>query len=79
MPKVRFHDLRHSYATGLLDDNAPLVAVSALLGHASANTTLGIYAHATEAGLASTVALRSEQLAVNLAVNPVADDFEVAS
>lgn len=43
---VRFHDLRHSHATILFANNLDAVAVSSRLGHASADTTLKIYAHA---------------------------------
>jgi integrase len=46
LPKIRFHDLRHSVATVLLSD--PTVhpaSVSALLGHAQISTTLDVYSH----------------------------------
>ena len=43
---VRFHDLRHSHATILFASNLDAVAVATRLGHASADTTLRIYAHA---------------------------------
>lgn len=46
LPKVRFHDLRHSVATVLLND--PTVhpaSVSALLGHAQISTTMNVYSH----------------------------------
>lgn len=79
LPKVRFHALRHSYPTGLLEDSASVGAVSRLLGHASPTTTLRIYAHTTDDMLAATVALRSEQLAVSLAVNDADEEFEIAS
>lgn len=42
---VRFHDLRHYVATRLLAAGVPLRTVSGRLGHASASTTLGVYAH----------------------------------
>ena len=37
--KVTPHQLRHSYATELLNSNAPIADVSELLGHASMSTT----------------------------------------
>lgn len=43
---VRFHDLRHSHATILFASNLDAVAIASRLGHASADTTLRIYAHA---------------------------------
>jgi integrase len=45
--RVRFHDLRHTHATLLLQVGVPVAAVSARLGHANAAVTLGIYSHAT--------------------------------
>jgi integrase len=43
---VRFHDLRHTHATLLFASNIDAVAVATRLGHAKADTTLRIYAHA---------------------------------
>ncbi len=40
------HQLRHLHATLLLGNNLPITAVSARLGHADANITMSIYAHA---------------------------------
>jgi len=40
------HSLRHSHASQLLSDGAPIPAVAKRLGHANANVTLAIYAHA---------------------------------
>jgi integrase len=45
--KFRFHDLRHTHATLLLQAGVPVAAVSARLGHANAAITLGIYSHST--------------------------------
>lgn len=42
--QVRLHDLRHYVATRLLDAGIPVREVSERLGHASATTTLTIYA-----------------------------------
>lgn len=46
----RFHDLRHSYATYLLNQGVPVHIVQAILGHASIATTQG-YIHANDHGL----------------------------
>ncbi|MGN1367942.1 MAG: tyrosine recombinase XerC [Aristaeellaceae bacterium] len=43
---VRFHDLRHTHATLLFSSNIDAVAVASRMGHAKADTTLRIYAHA---------------------------------
>lgn len=47
-PVMRFHDLRHWYATYLLDQGVPLATVSKLLGHSKVTTTLGVYTHAVD-------------------------------
>ncbi len=44
-PKVRFHDLRHSSASLMLNNNIPPIVVSRRLGHAKASITLDIYGH----------------------------------
>jgi integrase len=43
--RIRFHDLRHSAATLLLEQGVELIVVKDLLGHAQINTTADIYAH----------------------------------
>ena len=45
LPGVRLHDLRHTYATLLLDSGVDLRVASGLLGHASVSTTADIYQH----------------------------------
>jgi integrase len=44
--QVRFHDLRHSFASNLLAAGVDVVAVSKALGHANVHITLVTYAHA---------------------------------
>ena len=46
---VRFHDLRHSCATLLIERGADLYEVSRLLGHSSITITANIYGHFSEA------------------------------
>jgi integrase len=45
MPRIRFHDLRHTHATLLLRAGVPLKVVSERLGHASPGFTLNVYQH----------------------------------
>jgi hypothetical protein len=42
---VRFHDLRHSFASKLLAAGVNVVTVSRFMGHASPQITLTIYSH----------------------------------
>jgi len=48
LPNIRLHDLRHTAATLLIHAGLNIRAVARRLGHANANVTLGIYAHALE-------------------------------
>ena len=45
--RVRFHDLRHTFATLALGNGMDVKTLSAMLGHVSAVTTLDIYTHIT--------------------------------
>ena len=45
---VRFHDLRHTFATLALGNGMDVKTLSAMLGHVSAATTLDIYTHITD-------------------------------
>ena len=45
--KIRFHDLRHTFATLSLENGMDVKTLSAMLGHVSAATTLDIYTHVT--------------------------------
>ena len=47
VPKVRFHDLRHSAATLLLGQGVHPKIVSEMLGHSNIATTLDLYSHVT--------------------------------
>ncbi|HZB47612.1 MAG TPA: tyrosine-type recombinase/integrase [Mycobacteriales bacterium] len=41
--RLRFHDLRHSYATWLVSDGLPPNIVQRIMGHEDVTTTLAIY------------------------------------
>lgn len=45
MRKIRFHDLRHTFASIQLKNEVPLINVSNFLGHSDTSTTSKIYAH----------------------------------
>ena len=48
LPDVRFHDLRHTYATLALQNGVDVKTVSATLGHATVAFTLDKYGHVSD-------------------------------
>jgi integrase len=44
--QVRYHDLRHAFATNLIASGLDIVTVSKALGHANVHITLTTYTHA---------------------------------
>jgi integrase len=48
LPRQRFHDLRHAYATLLLAAGEELATLSKSLGHSNLSTTADVYAHFTK-------------------------------
>lgn len=65
-PHIRFHDLRHTFATLLINNNVDVKTVSHKLGHASTNTTLKFYVHDLES-----TDKASAELLENMLVNDV--------
>ncbi|MEW5784797.1 MAG: tyrosine-type recombinase/integrase [Bacillota bacterium] len=47
LPRVRFHDLRHSFATMALEGGINIKTVQEMLGHTSISITGDIYSHVT--------------------------------
>ena len=45
---IRFHDLRHLFATMSLEHGMDIKTLSTVIGHVSSSTTLNIYAHVTD-------------------------------
>jgi integrase len=45
LPRIRFHDLRHSYGSLLIDQGENIKYVQTQLGHANPTITLNVYAH----------------------------------
>ena len=48
LPLIRFHDLRHTFATMALEHGMDVKTLSATIGHVSSATTLDIYSHITD-------------------------------
>ncbi len=49
LPDMRFHDLRHTFATMALENGMDIKTLSSVIGHKSSAITLDIYAHTTDA------------------------------
>ena len=45
IPPLKFHGLRHSFATRCIESNCDYKTVSVILGHADISTTLNLYVH----------------------------------
>lgn len=45
IPRLKYHGLRHSFATRCIESNFDYKTVSVLLGHANITTTLNLYVH----------------------------------
>ena len=47
LPNIKFHALRHTYATRLFEEGVQVKTVQTLLGHSDITTTMNIYTHVT--------------------------------
>ena len=47
LPSIRFHDLRHTFATHALTSGVDAKTLSKILGHTNASFTLDTYTHVT--------------------------------
>lgn len=63
LPSIRMHDMRHTFATLMLDSSEDLVAVSRSLGHASVGITANLYAGRVPGAQRRAVARYGELLA----------------
>ncbi len=45
LPRIRFHDLRHTHATLMISQNEPMKLIADRLGHSKISTTMDTYGH----------------------------------
>ncbi len=62
---IRVHDLRHSYASMLINMNVQMKAIQQLLGHANITTTVNIYSHLYPSTLSAVAEQVNERYSVN--------------
>ena len=65
LPSIRFHDLRHTFATLALQNGVDIKTVSGMLGHADPGFTLDTYAHVTTSAQKEAARTMGNILAVN--------------
>ena len=65
LPSIRFHDLRHTFATLALQNGVDIKTVSGMMGHFSAGFTLDTYAHVTTSAQKEAARTMGNVLAVN--------------
>ena len=73
LERVRFHDLRHTFASLMLMRGAKPKVISEALGHASVGFTMDVYSHIIEGMQADAMALLDEVLPEGIVKNSVAN------
>ena len=63
---IRFHDLRHTFATLALQNGVDVKTVSAMLGHSNAGFTLATYTHTTTAAQHQAAAIMGSLVGVGV-------------
>jgi integrase len=67
LPRIRFHDLRHTAASLMINHGIPINLVSRILGHSKPSVTLDIYSH-VYSGQQEEVARLMDELVVPIEV-----------
>ena len=75
---VRFHDLRHTFATTALEHGMDVKTLSACIGHISASTTLDIYSHVTDSMQAQAAGRIEAEIGTGEAYTPRETPFTAA-
>jgi integrase len=65
LPDIRFHDLRHTAGSLLLESGASIKQVQEFMGHEQSSTTLDIYAHTSPESRKDTAARLGSVLKIN--------------
>mgnify|MGYP000208429920 CR=1 FL=1 len=73
--RVRFHDLRHTFATASLEHGMDIKTLSTIIGHVSTATTLNVYAHVTDE-MRKTAAAKIDR---GIAKSEISQDIDTAS
>ena len=73
LERVRFHDLRHTFASLMLMRGAKPKVISEALGHASVGFTMDVYSHIIEGMQADAMVLLDEVLPEGVVKNSVAN------
>ena len=71
LPNIRFHDLRHTFATHALSSGVDAKTLSRILGHTNASFTLDTYTHVT-----TDMQKRSSEVVDNFIEDLFGKDFE---
>lgn len=80
LPKIRFHDLRHTAASLMLNNNIPPLVVSRMLGHSRPSTTMDIYAHLYHASLDEAARLMDQLVTpIKVDLNPQKTEQKAAN
>jgi integrase len=74
LPEIRFHDLRHTAASLMLNHGIPLIVVSRRLGHARPSITLDVYGHLIPS-MQAEAAQKIDELVTPVELHPIAPEF----
>ena len=77
--KIRFHDLRHTFATMALENGMDIKTLSAMIGHISAETTLNIYSHITDIMKQQAAVRIDREIGGTNAEMPKPDEVEISA
>jgi len=74
LTEIRFHDLRHTAASIMLNHGIPVIVVSRRLGHARPSITLDVYGHLIP-NMDEIAAQRIDELVIPIEIHQTAPDL----